>query len=128
MNHGAPVSPQAATYLIILGILRHIVHPWMETIKCHWNSVLSTPGAKYCTADISNMYLCSELPDAQYVRFNVSMIPPEIIDHYKLNDKIYNGFVYAKIKQAWYGLKEAAYIAHQDLVKHLKKIGYNNRL
>jgi len=30
----------------------------METIKCHWNSVLSTKGAKYCTGDISNMYLC----------------------------------------------------------------------
>lgn len=35
----------------------------METIKCHWNSVLSTKEAKYCTGDISNMYLCSWLKD-----------------------------------------------------------------
>eukprot|EP00536_Pseudo-nitzschia_multiseries_P019208 jgi/Psemu1/59513/gm1.59513_g len=26
----------------------------METIKTHWNSVVSTPGAKYCKGDISN--------------------------------------------------------------------------
>ena len=37
----------------------------IETIKCHWQSVLSAPGARYCTADISNMYLCSLLPDSQ---------------------------------------------------------------
>ena len=96
----------------------------METIKCHWNSVLSTPGAKYCTADISNMYLCSELPDAQYVRFQISLIPQEIIDHYNLNEKTTDGYVYARIKRAWYGLRESGKIAHDDLVDHLKKFGY----
>ena len=29
----------------------------METIMCHWQSVLSTTNAKYCTGDISSMYL-----------------------------------------------------------------------
>eukprot|EP00532_Pseudo-nitzschia_australis_P003111 CAMPEP_0168188018 /NCGR_PEP_ID=MMETSP0139_2-20121125/15376_1 /TAXON_ID=44445 /ORGANISM="Pseudo-nitzschia australis, Strain 10249 10 AB" /LENGTH=158 /DNA_ID=CAMNT_0008110333 /DNA_START=112 /DNA_END=588 /DNA_ORIENTATION=- len=48
----------------------------METIKCHWNSVLSTKGAKYCTGDISNMYLCSWLKDTEYVRFHIDKIPP----------------------------------------------------
>ena len=92
----------------------------METIKCHCNSVLSTLGAKYCTADISNMYLCSELPDAQYVRFQIGLIPTEIIEHYGLDDKTYNRYVYARIKRAWYGLKESGKIAHDDLVNHLK--------
>ena len=32
--------------------------------------------------------------------------------------------MYAKIKRAWYGLRESGYIAHQDLVTHLKKFGY----
>ena len=27
----------------------------METIKTHWNSVVSTPNTRYCTGDISNM-------------------------------------------------------------------------
>ena len=72
----------------------------METIKCHWQSVLSTPGARYCTADISNMYLCSLLPESQYVRFDVKQIPQEIIDYYDLHDKIHNGYVYARVKKA----------------------------
>ena len=39
----------------------------MTTIKTHWNSVLSTKDAKYCTADCSNMYLESVLPSPQYM-------------------------------------------------------------
>jgi hypothetical protein len=35
-----------------------------------------------------------------------------------------NGFVYAKINKAWYGLKQSGHIAHDDLVAHLKKFGY----
>ena len=96
----------------------------METIKMHWNSVVSTPGAKYCTADISNMYLCSLLPDEEYVRFKYDMIPTNIIKHYLLDKLVVNGFVYAKIKKAWYGLKQSGKIAHDDLVQHLEKYGY----
>jgi hypothetical protein len=96
----------------------------METIKMHWNSVLSTPGARYCTADISNMYLCSDLPESEYVRFKYDMIPPNIIKHYNLDTLVENGFVYAKINKAWYGLKQSGRIAHDDLVSHLKESGY----
>ena len=96
----------------------------METIKCHWNSVLSTKGAKYCTGDISNMYLCSWLKDYEYVRFNIELIPPQIIAHYKLQGLVHKGYVYAKIKRAWYGLKQLGKVAHDDLVAHLKTHGY----
>lgn len=96
----------------------------METIKLHWNSVLSTPGAKYCTGDISNMYLMSLLPDAEYVRFRYDLIPPRIIDYYNLDSLVIDGYVYARINRAWYGLKHSGFIAHQDLVEHLKKHGY----
>jgi hypothetical protein len=88
----------------------------------HWNSVLSTPGVRYCTADISNMYLCSDLPESEYVRFKYDMIPPNIIKHYNLNTMVENGFVYAKINKSWYGLKQSGRIAHDDLVSHLKKV------
>ena len=96
----------------------------MEIVKLHLNYILSTSNAQYCTADISNMYLCSLLPDAQYVRFQYSLIPSEIIKHYNLDNKVVDGYVYAKIKRAWYGLKEAGKIVHDDLVAHLKKFGY----
>ena len=35
----------------------------MTTIKTHLNSAVSTPGAKYCSADCSNVYLETGLPD-----------------------------------------------------------------
>ena len=77
----------------------------MEPIKTHWNSVVSTPHARYCTGVISNMYLCSTLGDAEYVQFPVHLIPPNIIAHYKFQPLIQNDHVYARIKKAWYGLK-----------------------
>jgi hypothetical protein len=88
----------------------------METIKMHWNSVVSTPSAKYCTTDISNMYLCSLLPNEEYVLFKYDTIPPYIIKHYNLYTFLNGDFVYAKIKKAWYGLKLSGKIAHDDLV------------
>ena len=96
----------------------------METIKMHWNSVLSTSNAKYCTGDISNMYLMSSLPEAEYVRFRYDLIPPRIIKHYQLDLLVNNGYVYARIDKAWYGLKQGGKIAHDDLVQHLQKHGY----
>ena len=96
----------------------------METIKCHWNSVLSTRNAQYCTADILKMYLCSMLPDSEYICFQAHLVPQEIIDYYNLTDKIHNGYIYARVKKAWYGLKQAGKIAHDDLVAHLREHGY----
>ena len=96
----------------------------METIKCHWNSVLSTANAKYCTGDISNMYLESWLKDSEYVRFDLRLIPQAIIDHYNIDEYAVDGFVYAKINKAWYGLRQSGRIAHDDLVAHLAKHDY----
>eukprot|EP00536_Pseudo-nitzschia_multiseries_P018927 jgi/Psemu1/58057/gm1.58057_g len=82
----------------------------METIKTHWNSVVSSPGAKYCTGDISNMYLCFTLDEPEYIKFRWDMIPPRVRIAYQLE-----------------GLKQGEYsgkIAHDDLVDHLQKYGY----
>ena len=35
-----------------------------------------------------------------------------------------DGYVYAKINRAWYGLKQSGRIAHDDLVEHLAKHNY----
>ena len=75
------------------------------TVKMHWNSVISTPGAKYCTGDISNMYLMSILPEAEYVSFRYELILPRIIAHYNLYSLVVDGYVYAKINKACYGSK-----------------------
>ena len=72
----------------------------MERIKAHWNSVVSTTNAKYCTGDISNMYLMSDLVDSEYVKFDFNLIPQRIIDHYNLGDIVENGSVCTKINKA----------------------------
>ena len=97
----------------------------METIKCQLNSIVSTPHAKAATGDISNMYLGSNLPEAEYVRFKISLIPQEIIEAYNLKElATYDGYVYARVNKAWYGLKQAGKIAHDDLVERLAEAGY----
>ena len=96
----------------------------LETFKLLLNSTISTKGAKMATGDISNMYLYSFLDECEFVRFKVDQIPPEIITHYQQENNIHNGFLYAKVKKAWYGLKQSGKIAHDDLVEHLAKYGY----
>ena len=96
----------------------------METIKTHWNSFISTPNAKYCTGDISNMYLMLDLVNSEYVKFKVDMIPPRIIAYYNIQHLIHDGYINAKINKAWYGLRQSGRIAHDDLVQHLKKHGF----
>ena len=93
----------------------------METIETHWNSVISTPNAKYCTGDISNMYLMSDLINSEYVKFKVDLIPPRIIQFYKIQHLIHKRYIYTKINKAWHGLKNSGCIAHDDLVQHLQK-------
>lgn len=39
--------------------------------------------------------------------FDVRQIPQDIIEYYDLYDVIHNGYIYARIKKALYGLKEA---------------------
>ena len=70
------------------------------------------------------MYLCSTLADSDYVRFPVHLTLPNIIAHYKLQPLILNGYIYTRIKMAWYSLKQSGKIAHDSFVAHLLKYGY----
>ena len=66
----------------------------MELIKCHINSIILDPDARAATANISNMYLCSDLPESEYVRFHRSTIPQSVVD--KCNIEFDGDFAYAK--------------------------------
>jgi hypothetical protein len=48
-------------------------------IKIFFNSVISTPGAKFATADISNFYLMTPLKQPEYAKIKLSDIPEEVI-------------------------------------------------
>ena len=71
------------------------------------------------------MYLHSDLPEAEYVWFRMDLIPTEIAKAYNLYSLVArDGYVYARVNKAWYGLKQAGKIAHDDLVQHLADAGY----
>jgi hypothetical protein len=47
----------------------------LELVKLMINSVLSRKGAKFCTFDISNFYLCTPLDRPEYIKIKLSDIP-----------------------------------------------------
>jgi hypothetical protein len=56
----------------------------MLVTKILLNSVISTPGARFMTMDISDFYLNTPMQRPEYIRLNIRDIPREIIDEYKL--------------------------------------------
>ena len=55
----------------------------LTTTKIHLNSVISTPTAKYMTADIKDFYYGTPLERFEYLRVPLTLVPDEIIDQYK---------------------------------------------
>ena len=60
----------------------------LTTSKVMWNSVISTPGAKYACAYVKNSYLMMPLYRFEYMRMQIDLIPQELIDLYNLGDKV----------------------------------------
>ena len=71
----------------------------IETIKLHWNHVLSTRNARHVTVDISSMCLNTELTDRyEHMRMHMKDIQQEIIDQHQLKNKVAaDGYVYIEI-------------------------------
>ena len=89
------------------------------TDKCLFNSVVSTKNAKCVTADVKYFYLNNTLPEPEYMKIQLSIITEEIISQYQLHKFVdTNGWVYMKICQGIYGLKQAGIIANNELIKH----------
>jgi hypothetical protein len=96
----------------------------ITTANLMFNSVISTPNAKFMTIDLKDFYLCSELDVPAYVRIPLTLLPQKIIDLYQLQDKIVNGHVYAKVCKGMYGLPQAGRLAYEQLRKFLEPHGY----
>ena len=56
----------------------------LATVKLLLNSVVSTKGAKFTKADIKYFLYASFLPDPEYMKMKLKIIPQEIIDQYQL--------------------------------------------
>lgn len=98
----------------------------LVTIKALINSTISTPNARFITCDVANFYLNTTLPSPEYMKLKYSIIPPDIIKHYKL-ENLHNppdDYIYIKITNGMYGLKQAGILAHNELKQHLEPYGY----
>ena len=88
----------------------------LETVKMVFNSVVSTPDAKFMTVDISNMYLNTQLNKYQYMQFNLKMISQEVINPYGLQNKATKDrWVCCEIRTAICGLKKSGKLANIEL-------------
>jgi hypothetical protein len=97
----------------------------MLVAKLLFNSVISTPGARFMTMDISNFYLMTPLKRLEYVKLKFTDIPEEIIVEYKLRELATpDGSVYIEITKGMYGLPQAGLLANEQLEVRLNKQGY----
>ena len=89
----------------------------LTTAKLLFNSVLSTPNAKFLGLDIKDFYLGTHMTHYEYMRIPIAMLPQAIIDQYALTPLIHNGFVYVEVRKGMYGLPQAGKLASNQLVK-----------
>ena len=96
----------------------------LTTTKMVWNSVISTPQAKYMCVDIKNMYLATPMDRFEYMKMPMNIIPLAFKQQYALEDIAKNGFVYMQIEKGMYGLPQAGILANKLLRKRLAPHGY----
>ena len=96
----------------------------LVTAKILFNSVISTPNAKFMGIDIKDFYLNNDLPSSEYIRIPMNIIPEDIIEQYNLRAYEHNGFVYARVDKGMYGLPQAGRVASDVLIPRLKAAGY----
>jgi hypothetical protein len=96
--------------------------------KLHINSTTSDAkdGARYCTGDLKDFFLVSQMKKIQYMRVHRRYIPQEIMDAYGLTEAHFDskGYAYLEIRKGMYGLKEASVLAYDQLKEHLAPYGY----
>ena len=89
-------------------------------IRIFLNSIISTPGAKFANADISNFYLMMPLKRPEYAKIKFSDIPEEVIKEYKLDEKVtLDEWVYIEVVRGMYGLPQAESLGHDLLESRL---------
>ena len=97
----------------------------MLTVKLLFNSVVSTPGAKFPGLDLKDFYLNTPMDRPKFLRMKLDNFPDDVIELYNLTDKVdAKGFVILPIEKGMYGLPYAGIIAQELLTKRLEKHDY----
>ena len=94
-------------------------------IKIFFNSVISTPKAKFVNVDIANFYLNTPLRCPEFARIKLTNIPEEVINKYNLHPKATpDGWVFIKCSKGMYRLPQSGSLSNELLEQHLNKEGY----
>ncbi len=96
----------------------------LTTAKMLWNSVVSTPGARFACFDVKNFYLGTPMNRYEYMKMPIALIPEHILQQYELLAKAKHGYIYMEIRQGLWGLPQAGILANKLLKKRLKLHGY----
>jgi hypothetical protein len=97
----------------------------MVTDKLHLNSVISTKGACYCTIDLNDFYLMTQMTPSEYMHVKIKDLLEEFVTMYNLANKATsNGYVYIKIQKEMFCFPQAGILAQELLEQRLNKHGY----
>ncbi|KAL7465450.1 hypothetical protein ACHAXS_005954 [Conticribra weissflogii] len=96
----------------------------LTTAKMMWNSVVSTPSAKYACFDVKKFYLGTPMDWYKYMKMPIALIPEHFIQQYKLHEKVKNRYIYMEIQRGIWGLLQAGILANKLLKKRLQPHGY----
>ena len=95
------------------------------TVKLLFNSIISTPNAKFMSINIKDFYLCTPMKRYEYFRMKIELFPEDIIQEYNLHNKVdATGNVHCEVRRGMYGLPQAGIIAQELLEERLLKAGY----
>ena len=78
----------------------------MMLFKILLNNVVSTPGAKFVTINISNFYLNTPMTRYEYVKMRLVDIPDKVVHKYNLHESrkvMSDVFVYVEVIKGMYG-------------------------
>ena len=130
VNYRPQKTEKERTRLTVGGNL--IDYPWevttptadLTTAKLLFNSVISTPGARFLTMDIKDFYLNTPMEHPEFMRLRYDTLPEEIISKYGLAQKVLDGWTYVRIEKGMYGLPQAGLLANKLLSSRLETHGY----
>jgi hypothetical protein len=97
----------------------------LDTTKIHFNSVISTPGARFMGLDLKDFYLGTIMKQYEYAKIKLDLIPMEIVTQYHLHEYVdQQGYVNFEIRKGMYGLPQAGRLANEQLQEYLEPFGY----
>ncbi len=76
----------------------------LKLVKLLLNSMLSCPGARFSSINLTNFYLDTPMPDLEYICIKIADVLVEFTEEYNLQGCDCDGWIYFEICQGCYGL------------------------